>query len=109
MYFAGDYKLHNVFKTMEDKMKYIVVRVYPHLMYLRFSLFLKRYLQCSASYRYKWRNNRVTKGLASLVLFASVRKGLKIMNVIVFVNQMLLMRAGDVERNPGPGERDEKV
>ena len=24
--------------------------------------------------------------------------------MIVFVNQMLLMRAGDVERNPGPGE-----
>ena len=25
--------------------------------------------------------------------------------MIVFVNQMLLMRAGDVERNPGPGKR----
>ena len=25
--------------------------------------------------------------------------------MIVFVNQMLLMQAGDVERNPGPGKR----
>ena len=28
----------------------------------------------------------------------------RVVTMIVFVNQMLLMRAGDVERNPGPGE-----
>ena len=27
-----------------------------------------------------------------------------VVTMIVFVNQMLLMRAGDVERNPGPGK-----
>ena len=43
------------------------------------------------------------------MLLISVRKWLRIVNMIVFVNQMLLMRAGDVERNPGPGERDESV
>ena len=30
--------------------------------------------------------------------------GQRIVTMIVFVNQMLLMRAGDVERNPGPGK-----
>ena len=28
---------------------------------------------------------------------------------IVFVTQLLLMMAGDVERNPGPGEREGDV
>ena len=28
----------------------------------------------------------------------------RVVTMIVFVNQMLLMRAGDVERNPGPGK-----
>ena len=30
---------------------------------------------------------------------------MKVVTMIVFVNQMLLMMAGDVERNPGPGEQ----
>ena len=29
--------------------------------------------------------------------------------MIVFVAQLLLMMAGDVERNPGPGEREGDV
>ena len=29
--------------------------------------------------------------------------------MIVFVTQLLLMMAGDVERNPGPGEREGDV
>ena len=44
--------------------------------------------------------------VALLIIVSSVRKRLKMVTKIVFVNQMLLMRAGDVERNPGPGERD---
>ena len=32
------------------------------------------------------------------------RPGLSEVTMIVFVNQMLLMMAGDVERNPGPGK-----
>ena len=28
----------------------------------------------------------------------------RVVTMIVFVNQMLLMIAGDVERNPGPGK-----
>ena len=40
----------------------------------------------------------------SLLFSNSVRAGLRVVTMIVFVNQMLLMRAGDVERNPGPGE-----
>ena len=47
------------------------------------------------------------EGVSSLVslLFSNiVRTGVKVVTIIVFVNQMLLMMAGDVERNPGPGE-----
>ena len=40
----------------------------------------------------------------SLLLSNTVRTGLKVVTMIVFVNQMLLMMAGDVERNPGPGK-----
>ena len=45
------------------------------------------------------------KAVVSLMIIRSVRRGLRI---VVFVNEMLLMRAGDVERNPGPAcENDE--
>ena len=47
------------------------------------------------------------EGVGSLVslLFSNiVRTGVKVVTMIVFVNQMLLMMAGDVERNPGPGK-----
>ena len=46
------------------------------------------------------------EGVGSLVslLFSNiVRTGVKVVTMIAFVNQMLLMMAGDVERNPGPG------
>ena len=45
------------------------------------------------------------KGLVSLLFSNIVRTGVKVVTMIVFVNQMLLMMAGDVERNPGPGEQ----
>ena len=50
----------------------------------------------------------VAEGVASLMslLFPiNRRSGARVVTMIVFVNQMLLMRAGDVERNPGPGKR----
>ena len=42
--------------------------------------------------------------LMSLLFSNIVRTGVNVVTLIVFVNQMLLMMAGDVERNPGPGE-----
>ena len=55
----------------------------------------------------EWSTTPVSeKGLDSLMslLFSNiVRTGVKVVTMIVFVNQMLLMMAGDVERNPGPG------
>ena len=56
----------------------------------------------------EWPTNPVSEeGLDSLMslLFSNiVRTGVKVVTMIVFVNQMLLMMAGDVERNPGPGK-----
>ena len=44
-------------------------------------------------------------GCLMLPLFSNgKRPDLSEVTMIVFVNQMLLMIAGDVERNPGPGE-----
>ena len=42
--------------------------------------------------------------LMSLLFSNRKRPGLSEVTMIVFVNQMLLMMAGDVERNPGPGK-----
>ena len=56
----------------------------------------------------EWPTTPVSEeGVSSLVslLFSNiVRTGVKVVTMIVFVNQMLLMMAGDVERNPGPGK-----
>ena len=56
----------------------------------------------------EWPTTPVSEeGVGSLVslLFSNiVRTGVKVVTMIVFVNQMLLMMAGDVERNPGPGK-----
>ena len=43
------------------------------------------------------------KRMASIIIIRSVKSRLRIVTMTVFVNEMLLMRAGDVERNPGPG------
>ena len=42
--------------------------------------------------------------LMSLLFSNRKRSGLSEVTMIVFVNQMLLMIAGDVEPNPGPGK-----
>ena len=92
-------------------MKSLFIPVYLVLLYLCVSLsLLKRCFHCSVRLVYR-KHSKETKaeGVASLMplLFSnSVRTGLCVVMIIVFVNQMLLMRAGDVERNPGPGEGD---
>ena len=56
----------------------------------------------------KWSSTPVSEerldSLMSLLLSNIVMTGVKVVTMIVFVNQMLLMMAGDVERNPGPGK-----
>ena len=42
--------------------------------------------------------------LVSLLFSNRVRPVLRVVTMTVFVNEMLLMIAGDVERNPGPGK-----
>ena len=42
--------------------------------------------------------------LVSLLFSDRVRPVLRVVTMTVFVNEMLLMIAGDVERNPGPGK-----
>ena len=42
--------------------------------------------------------------LVSLLFSNRVRPILRVVTMTVFVNEMLLMIAGDVERNPGPGK-----
>ena len=43
--------------------------------------------------------------LLFFLLFSNIlRTGARLVTMIVFVNQMLLMIAGDVERNPGPSK-----
>ena len=87
--------------------------VHVHLVFLYLCVYLsllKRCLHSSASLVYRKCNKKtVAEGVASLMslLFPiNWRSGVRVVTMIVFVNQMLLMRAGDVERNPGPGKRD---
>ena len=96
-------------ESLKEQMKSLFVGVYLVLLHLCVSLsLLKRCLHCSASLAYrKCSKKTVAEDVASLMslLFSdSVRTGLRVVMMIVFVNEMLLMRAGDVERNPGPGE-----
>ena len=44
-------------------------------------------------------------GYLMSLLFSNIKRpGLSEVTMIVFVTQLLLMMAGDVERNPGPGK-----
>ena len=61
----------------------------------------------STKSRWNYGAKKVAKTVSSLrTKFCSHRgsTALRLVVMIVFVNQMLLMLAGDVERNPGPGE-----
>ena len=100
---------YSILEAVKEQIQSLPVRVYLVFMYLRVSLsLLKRRLHCSSSLVYrKCSKKTVTESVASLLsLLSSVsgRTGLRVVMMTVFVNQMLLMRAGDVERNPGPGE-----
>ena len=102
-------KSHSNLTTLKKWTKSLSVHVHLVLSSLCMSLsLLKRYLHCSASLVYrKCSQKTIAEGVVSLMslLFStSVRTGLRVVTMIVFVNQMLLMRAGDVERNPGPGK-----
>ena len=70
---------------------------------------IKRCFHSSASLVYRKCNKKtVAEGVAllmSLLFLINWRSGVRVVTMIVFVNQMLLMRAGDVERNPGPSKR----
>ena len=84
----------------------LLVHVYLALLNVHcMSLSFLSYFHLSA-YR-KCSKKTAMKAVVSLMIIRSVRKGLRIVTMRVFVNQMLLMRAGDVERNPGPCENDE--
>ena len=90
-------------------MKCVCVCVCEAVLYVGQSLSLwKRCLQCWAWLVYrKFSKKTVAEGvgyLMSLLFSNRKRPGLSEVTMIVFVTQMLLMMAGDVERNPGPGK-----
>ena len=100
---------YSILQALKEQIQSLPVRVYLVFVYLCVSLsLLKRCLHCSASLVYKKCSKKtVAESVASLLsLLSSVsgRVGVRVVMMTVFVNQMLLMRAGDVERNPGPGE-----
>ena len=100
---------YSILQALKEQIQSLPVRVYLVFVYLCVSLsLLKRCLHCSASLVYKNCSKKtVAESVASLMsLLSSVsgRAGVRVVMMTVFVNQMLLMRAGDVERNPGPGE-----
>ena len=89
-------------------MKCVCVCVYESLLYVGQYLSLwKRCLQCWAWLVYRKCSKKTVAEcvgyLMSLLFSNRKRPGLSEVTMIVFVNQMLLMMAGDVERNPGPG------
>ena len=98
-----------IFVVDKEHINSLSVRVYLKLTYLCLSLsLLKRRLHCSASLVCrKCREKTVAESVASakaVLLCLSGRTALRVVMMIVFVTQMLLMMAGDVEPNPGPGE-----
>ena len=94
---------------VKERMKCLSVCVHLLLLYVCVSVsVLKRCLQLWASVVYrKCSKKTVAEGVVwvmSVLFSGSVRTSVRIVTMIVFVNQMLLMMAGDVERNPGPGK-----
>ena len=106
----GDLNEHNIIlETVKEQMKCVCVCVCQALLYLGQSLsLLKRCLQCWAWLVYRNCSKKtVAEGVGSLnsLLFSNRKMpGLSEVTMIMFVNQMLLMIAGDVEPNPGPGK-----
>ena len=95
---------------VKERIKVLSVCVHLLLLYVCVSVsVLKRCLQLWASVVYrKCSKKTVVEGVVwvmSVLFSGSVRTGVRMVTMIVFVNQMLLMMAGDVERNPGPGKK----
>ena len=107
----GDLNERNlILEIVEEQMKHVCVCVCQTLLYVGQSLsLLKRCLQCWAWLVYrKCSKKTVAEGVGSLMslLFSDKKKpDLSEVAMIVFVNQMLLMIAGDVEPNPGPSKQ----
>ena len=96
---------------VKQQMKCLSVGVCRLLLYVCVCVsVLKRFLQWWASVVYKKCSKETIAGgvvwIMSILFSGSVRTGVRMVTMIVFVNQMLLMIAGDVERNPGPGRRE---
>ena len=96
-----------------DSVKELIVNVSvcvcQALLYLGQSVsLLRRSLHCWARLVYrkcsKKTVEKVVGPLVSLLFSNRVRPVLRVVTMTVFVNEMLLMIAGDVERNPGPGK-----
>ena len=104
----GNLNDHNSILEIVEQIKCVCACVCQALLYLGQLLSLLRYLQCWAWLVYRKCSKKiVAEGVSSLIsLLFSKRKrpGLSEVTMIVFVNQMLLMIAGDVEPNPGPGK-----
>ena len=100
--------------SVKKRIKHFSVCGYLLLLYVCVSVsVLKRCLQLWASVVYrKCSKKTVAEGVVwmmSVLFSGSVRTGVRMVTMIVFVNQMLLMMAGDVERNPGPGKNQHNV
>ena len=98
---------------MLDSVKELIISVSVcvcrALLYLGQSVsLLRRSLHCWARLVYrkcsKKTVEKVVGPLVSLLFSNRVRPVLRVVTMTVFVNEMLLMIAGDVERNPGPGK-----
>ena len=116
MYFSSD-KIYNriehsfILKALKEQIDFLPVHIHLVFLYLCVYLsLLKRCLHSSVPLVYRKCNKKtVAEGVASLMslLFPiNWRSGVRVVTMMVFVNQMLLMRAGDVERNPGPRENN---
>ena len=108
-YVAGLEKLYSMLDSVKELIVNVSVCVCQALLYLGQSVsLLRRSLHCWARLVYrkcsKKTVEKVVGPLVSLLFSNRARPVLRVVTMTVFVNEMLLMIAGDVERNPGPGK-----
>ena len=108
-YVAGLEKLNSMLHSVKELIFDVSVCVCQALLYLGQSVsLLLRSLHCWARLVYRKCSKKTVENvvgpLVSLLFSKRVRPVLRVVTMTVFVNEMLLMIAGDVERNPGPGE-----
>ena len=109
-YVAGLEKLNSVLDSVKQLIVNVSVCVCQALLNLGQSVsLLRRSLHCWARLVYrkcsKKTVEKVVGPLVSLLFSNRARPVLRVVTMTVFVNEMLLMIAGDVERNPGPGKK----